>query len=234
MSEISDSDTPQRYQCVHCQREFRRPQSLQRHVCEQGRRHLERNERGVQIGFAAFLRFFEITQGSARLKTWEDFATSAYYRAFVRFGRHCQAIRAVSVPDFVDWLLANHRKIDHWCKDAVYVEFLQSQIMRESMETALARAIEASLDWQERTGNPSKDYLRYGNPNALCHDISSARVTGWALYNCDTGRQLLASLNAEQISMIWCWIDSDAWARRFREYPADTAYAQQMLGSMGW
>lgn len=234
MSEIAATDPASDLRCHHCGREFRKSQSLAVHVCEQKRRDQERDERGVQIGFAGYLRFFEITQGSARLKTWQDFVTSPYYRAFVKFGRYCIAIRAVAVAEFMDWLLTNNRKIDHWCRDSLYTEFLQSYVYQERMEPALARAIESSLDWQERTGEPNKHYLRYGNPNLLCQAVGNGRVTGWVLYNCASGREFLSALNPEQISMIWPWIDSDAWARRLQDYPADAAYAQQMLAQLGW
>ena len=54
------------------------------HVCEPKRRYQERDEVGVQIGLQSYMRFYEITQGSAKLKTFDDFAESPYYRAFVK------------------------------------------------------------------------------------------------------------------------------------------------------
>ena len=71
------------YRCQYCQRDFVRENTLAVHLCEPRRRRQEQNERGVQLGFQAYLRFYEITQGSARLKTFDDFADSSYYRAFV-------------------------------------------------------------------------------------------------------------------------------------------------------
>jgi hypothetical protein len=59
------------------------------------------------------MKFYELTQGSARLKTFENFATSPYYRAFVKFGRYCVDTRAINPTRFVEWLLKNNKKIDH-------------------------------------------------------------------------------------------------------------------------
>jgi len=143
------------------------------HVCEAKKRHQERDEVGVQIGLQAYLRFYETTQGSARLKTYEDFARSPYYRAFVRYGRYCVAIRVINVPRFTDWLLKQNKKIDHWCRDTVYTEYLTQHVRAESVTDALARAMEQAIAWSEETDNPDRDYLRYGNTNAVCYAVRS-------------------------------------------------------------
>lgn len=204
------------------------------HACEPKRRQQERNEVGVQLGLKAYLRFYEITQGSARLKTFEDFAASSYYRAFVKFGRHCQAIRAVNVARFIDWVIQQNKKIDHWCREAVYVEYLNSYTRQENVGDALTRAIEQSQEWEEKTQNPARDYLRFGNDNVLCYAITTGRLSAWVLYNCDSGNEFLSRVNAEQLAMIWPWIDADFWSKKFHDYPADQAYAQEILRQAGW
>lgn len=189
---------------------------------------------GVQLGLQIYLRFYETTQGSARLKTFDDFATSPYYRAFVKFGRYCVAIRAINIPRFIDWLLKNNKKIDHWCRDSIYGEYLAVYIRQESATDALARALEQAIAWSEETGNPDRDYLRYGNSNTVCYAITTGRVSPWVLYNCDSGTEFLATLNAEQIAMIWSMIDADYWQRRFLDYRADAEYMREMLTKAGW
>jgi hypothetical protein len=180
------------------------------------------------------LKFYQVTQGSSRLKTWDDFSTSPYYRAFVKFGRYCQSTRVINIPRFVDWLLKHNKKLDHWCRDSIYAEYLLDYTRVEDASDAMVRAIERSVDWAHDTGNPAHDYLRYGNRNALCHDITTGRVTPWVLYNCDSGVEFLSDLNTEQISMTWPWIDSEFWQRRFADYPADVEYTKAMLAQAGW
>ncbi len=204
------------------------------HLCEPKRRHQERNETGVQIGLQAYLRFYEMTQGSARLKTFDDFAQSPYYRAFVKFGRYCQAIRAVNVPRFTEWVIRQNKKIDHWCRDSIYTDYLTEYVRQEAVSDALGRAIEHSIEWQDSTDNPAKDYLRYGNNNAICYAVVTGRITAWILYNCESGQEFLSRINPEQISMIWAMIDSDFWQRKFRDYPADAEYAREILTQAGW
>ena len=222
------------HRCQYCEKDFQRETSLAVHVCESKRRYQEKDEVGVQLGFKTYIKFYESTQGSARLKSWDDFARSPYYRAFVKFGRHCQAIRAINVPRFTDWLLKNNKKIDHWCRDTMYGDYVTEYVRQEAVSDALARAMEQAIGWSEETGNPDRDYLRYGNSNAVCYAITTGRITGWVLYNCDSGQEFLANLNAEQVAMVWPMIDADFWQRRFRDYAADREYAREILNKAGW
>jgi hypothetical protein len=203
-------------------------------VCEQKRRYQDREEPGVRLGLQAYLRFYEMTQGSAKLKTFDDFAKSPYYRAFVKFGRHCVAIRAVNTARFIDWVVEKNKKIDHWCRDSVYAEYLAEYMRKESVNDALARAIEYSIDWSETHGHPAQDCLRYGNSNAVAYAVSTGRISAWVLYNCDSGQRLLDDLDQEQIAIVWPWIDPEFWQRKFRDYPADQEYAREMLRQAGW
>lgn len=220
--------------CRYCEKSFARETSLAVHVCEPKRRFQEQNEVGVQIGLQAYLRFYELTQGSAKLKTFDDFARSPYYRAFVKFGRYCQDIRAVNVPRFVEWVIRQNKKIDHWCRDSIYTEYLTEYLRVENVTDALARAMESAIDWSESTNNPDRDYLRFGNDNVLCYAVSTGRVSAWILYNCDSGQEFLGRINAEQIAMIWPMIDADFWQKKFQDYAADTEYCREILRKAGW
>jgi hypothetical protein len=222
------------YKCQYCEKDFQRESTLAVHVCEPKRRWQEQNETGVQIGLQAYLRFYEITQGSAKLKNFDDFARSSYYRAFVKFGRHCVAIRAVNVPRFIDWVIKQNKKIDHWCRDSIYSEYLSGYLRIENINDAMARAIEQSIKWAEETTNPAHDYLRYGNQNAICYAISTGRISPWVLYNCESGQTFLGAINQEQLSMIWPIIDADFWNKKFNDYPADQEYAKDILNKAGW
>jgi hypothetical protein len=229
-----ETQTKIEHRCQYCEKTFQRESSLMVHVCEPKRRYQERDEVGVQLGLQAYLRFYEITQGSSRLKTFDDFVKSPYYRAFVKFGRYCVTIRAVNTARFTDWLIRQNRKIDHWCRDSVYGEYLSQYLRDEQPTDALARALEHALTWTEETGSPDRDYLRYGNTNAVCYSVTTGRVSAWVLYNCDSGTDFLGSLNTEQLAMIWPYIDADFWQKKFRDYPADTEYIRDMLARAGW
>jgi hypothetical protein len=231
---VSTEQTKTEYRCRYCDKSFQRENSLAVHVCEQKRRYQEEREVGVQFGLQAYLRFYEITQGSARLKTFDDFAKSPYYRAFVKFGRYMQSIRAINPQQFIDWVIKQNKKIDHWCRDSVYTEYLINYLRLENVSDALARAISHSVDWAEAHNSAPHDYLRYGNHNLICHAVVSGRISPWVLYNCESGQGFLSSINPEQVEMIWSIIDSDVWQKKFHDYAADTEYARDILKKAGW
>ena len=222
------------YVCQYCRRDFVKENSLLIHSCEPRRRRQEQSERGVQLGLQAYLKFYELTQGSARLKTFDDFADSPYYRAFVKFGRYCVDIRAINPARFIEYVLKQNKKIDHWCRDSIYTEYLLDYLRVENVNDALARAIEFGITWQEQTSNPAHDCLRYGNSNAMCHAITTGRISPWIIYNSESGQQFLSELSTEQIAMIWSYIDSDFWMKKFQDYPADQEYAKDILSKAGW
>lgn len=222
------------YRCQYCKKDFQRESTLAVHVCEPRRRRQEQTERGVQLGFQAYLRFYEITQGSARLKTFDDFADSPYYRAFVKFGRHCVALRAINPARFTEWVVRQNKKLDHWCSDALYTEYLIDYLRTEATQDALARAIEFGIDWSEKSGHPPHDCLRYGNTNAMVYAVTTGRISPWVIYNCESGQKFLSQLDAQQVTMVWPYIDSDFWQKKFQDYPADQQWAQHMLAQAGW
>lgn len=222
------------YECRYCKKSFVKETSLSVHMCEPKRRYQEQNEPGVRLGFNAYLRFYEITQGSAKLKTFEDFAQSPYYKAFVKFGRYCVGVRAVNPSRFVEWLLKHNKKIDHWCRDTVYTEYLIEYLRVENVNDALARAMEYGIGWAEQSGHPAEDCLRYGNTNAAVYAVTAGRVSPWIVYNCESGQKFLSELDSSQIAMVWPYIDSEIWMKKFSDYIADQEYVKDMLHKAGW
>jgi hypothetical protein len=223
-----------KYTCQYCKKNFVKESSLTVHSCEPRRRRQEKNEAGVRLGFNAYLKFFEVTQGSAKLKTFDDFADSPYYKAFVKFGRYCVDTKVINPARFTEYVIKQNKKLDYWSSDKLYEEYLLYYLKLEAMEDALARGIEQSLRWAETHNAQSKDYLRYGNHNTIIHDIVAGRLSPWLLYNSDSGVKFLSDLTPEQHVIIWPYIDPDVWTKKFREDPANRIEAQELLKGAGW
>lgn len=222
------------YSCQFCKKEFVKELTLESHICELKRRHLEIDDRGVQIGFRAFLRFFEVAAKGSRTKNYSDFVSSPYYRAFVKFGKYIIGVKAIAPEAFVDWLLKNNKKIDFWCKDSLYSEFLNQHLKVEPVADALARAIEYGISWGETQGMQTHDVMRYGSPNRVVFAITTGRISAWAVYNSDSGQEFLNKLSGEHVSMVWPFIDTDFWQKKFQDNPNDQVYARTMLNMAGW
>jgi hypothetical protein len=235
-SDLTTSKSKPSCKCKYCNKEFRKESTLAAHQCEPKRRWQQEKEMGVQFGLQAYLRFFEVTQGSAKLKSYADFVTSPYYLAFVAFGRHIQAIRAVNPRAFIDWVIKQNKKLDHWTHEAVYVEYLHQYLKREATQDALERALiemQEYVDEHQEITQGLSGYFRNGNSNRICHHIANGRISPWIVYNCDSGIAFLDALTEEQIAIIIDWIDPDYWQRKFKDYVADTEWVKMILKEAG-
>jgi hypothetical protein len=224
------------FKCRYCEKAFAKESTLAVHLCEPKRRWQQEKETGVQLGLKAYLRFYEYTQGSAKLKSYEDFVKSPYYNAFVKFGRYCQGIRCINYSVYLDWILKNNKKIDYWCSDKLYEEWLPEYIKREAVQDALERALKEMQDYADdhpELKNGFVDYFRYGNSNRICHHITTGRISPWVVYNCASGVEFLDALSEEQIAIVLPWIAPDVWQRKFKDYLADTEWVKDILTKAG-
>ena len=224
------------YGCKYCNKEFKKESTLAAHLCEPKRRYQQQNETGVQLGFKAYLRFYELTQGSAKLKTYEDFVASPYYMAFVKFGRHLVAIRCINTGSFIDWLLKNNKKIDYWTKDTMYSEWMREYLKKENVKDALERALKEMqnlADEDSRLDGKFNDYFRRANSNRVCQHIANGRISAWIVFNCTSGVEFLENLNEEQLGTVIEWIDPEYWQRKFKDYMADTEWTKHILKQAG-
>jgi len=220
------------FKCRYCDKEYRKESTLAAHLCENKRRWQQEKEIGVQFGLQAYLRFFELTQGSAKLKSYSDFVDSPYYSAFVKFGRHMVAIRAVNPRMFIEYVIKENKKLDHWTHEKVYLEYLHAYMKKEAVQDALERALLEMQDYADEhpeLKNGFSDYFRYGSSNRICYHISNGRISPWIVFNCASGVGFLESLTEEQISMVMPWIDPEYWQRKFTDYVADTEWVKLIL-----
>lgn len=236
MTNESKKSSAESFKCQHCKKEFKKEITLLSHMCEGKRRWAQEKEVGVQLGFKSYLRFYEVAQGSTKSKTYADFVASPYYLAFVKFGRYCVDIRAINFASFLDWLLKNNKKLDDWCKDKLYQEWMYQYLRKEAVQDALERALkemQSYADEHPELKNGFTDYFRYGNANRICYHISTGRISPWVVFNCNSGVNFLAGLTEDQVGMIIQYIDPDFWQRKFKDYDADTEWTKEILKAAG-
>jgi hypothetical protein len=132
--------------------------------------------------------------------------------------------------------LKNNKKLDYWCKDSLYDEWLFEYLKRESVQDALERALKEMQDYADAhpdLRNGFRDYFRFGNTNRICHHIVNGRISPWVIFNCASGRDLLERLDETQIGMIIKYIDPDFWQKKFQDYLADTEWVKDILLKAG-
>lgn len=222
------------FECSHCHRTFARDKTLDTHRCEPRRRWEVQNQRGVQIGFQGYLQFRNAHLPSSDKHTYQDFCRSSYYRAFVKWGDYCVAVQVIDPAQYLTWLLKNQHRIDHWCRDTVYTEYLVWYLPQEPIDQAVKRALDLGSDWQQQQGHPAPHMLRYGNHNWLCHKIVTGQLSAWMIYLTDSGHELLTGLHGSQLDMIWPYITPDQWNSRLAFDSDAVNQYRSKLRSQGW
>tara|TARA_E500000318_G_scaffold22383_1_gene22675 strand:- start:3280 stop:3966 length:687 start_codon:yes stop_codon:yes gene_type:complete len=216
-----------KFKCDYCGKEFTRERTLQVHMCEPKRRHLQKNEKWVQNGFSVFQRFYQIHQKNSKPKTYDDFCKSAYYNAFVKFGRYVMHTSPLYFDKYVDYVIMSRVKLDHWSRDDLYTQYLKDTLKTEPVEAALRRSIATMMDWATEQNVQWSDYFRLVNTSRAVQHIQAGHVSPWLVLGCDAGKKMLQSLSDEQLQMIQTYIDPEFWRNKFKNYPADLMFVQE-------
>lgn len=223
----------QPYACVHCGKKFMQEQTLISHMCERKRRILQKDEKRVQAGFLAFNRFWQLTQNAKKTKTYEEFANSSYYNAFVKFGSYINNIKPVHPDKFIDYVIKNGVKLDHWCKDSVYEKYLFEILKTEPVESAAQRSLQTMMEWAEENQSNFSHYFLYVNSNRAVHDILSGKISCWMILNSTAGQKMIKNMSDEQLNMIAPAFDLPFWLKKFKESPADVALVKEICKEAG-
>jgi hypothetical protein len=219
----------QSFICSHCQSKFSREKTLFVHMCEQKRRHLAKGDRHVQMGFQAFDRFYKLTQKYDGQKTYDEFARSPYYTAFVKFGSFLHNVNPLYPDKFIDYVVTSGVKIDHWCKESLYYDYVLHFVKTESVETALQRSIATMMDWADSHNSVWNHYFLYVSTSRLTFDIKDGKISPWLLLNSNSGKELLNQLSDEQLSNIGVTIDPSFWVGKFRSNAEDLDLVRQVI-----
>lgn len=222
------------FHCEFCNRYFQKETTLFNHLCESKRRWQDKDLPGNRIGFQTWLEFYKRNTATKKQKTYMDFAKSAYYIAFVKFGRYCVDINCVSVNRYANWLLNNQIKIDTWCSDSNYDRFLIEHLKDEDPLDAIARSIETTILFAQKEQIQSKDYLRYGNRNRICSLIVNGKISPWMLYQSESGIRLIEELDEGQQKLILDYINPEQWALKFKRNQDNVSEVKRLLHAAGY
>jgi len=209
------------YKCDYCGKSFAKEKTLSVHVCEQKRRHLSKNEKHVQVALLTYQRFYQISQKSPKPKTFDNFSTSPYYNAFVKFGSFVSNTNPVYPERFIDFVIKSGVKLDHWCRDELYDTYIEELIKIEPADGAIQRTIQTMMDWADDKEAAWNHYFNYVNLNRATHDIKEGKISPWLLLNAISGKEMLQKMNDEQLEIISPMINPQFWMKRFKAVPGD-------------
>ena len=198
-----------------------REKTLAAHMCEKKRRALQKDEKRVRLGFYAFQRFYKLSAGNIRDKTYDEFCGSPYYNAFVKFGSFVSNVRPLYPEKYIDYVVTSGVKLDHWCRDEMYEKYVLEFILKEDVHTALERSVKTMIDWAEENKAQWNSYFNYVSTNKAVWHIKDGKISPWLLLNCASGKEMLGKFNDEQLGMVYHVINPEHWAIRFKRLPND-------------
>jgi DNA-directed RNA polymerase subunit RPC12/RpoP len=217
------------YKCEHCGKLFAKEKTLVVHVCEQKRRHLSKTEKHVQAGLLTYQRFYQITQKSKNQKSFDDFASSSYYTAFVKFGSFLINTNPIYPERFIDYVIKSGVKLDHWCRDELYAAYISELIKIEPADGAIQRSIQTMMEWADKNSATWEHYFQYVNLNRATHDIKEGLISPWIILNSRAGKEMLKKMNDEQLEIVGPVIDPQYWLKRFKNLPADLELVKDII-----
>ena len=216
------------YKCEYCGNGYMKEKTLAAHMCEKKRRWLQKDEKRVRYGLYAFQRFYTLSAGNKKEKTYEDFVASPYYNAFVKFGSFISNVRPLYPEKYIDYVVTSGVKLDHWARDELYEKYALELILKEDATTALERSIMTMMEWADEKESTYNHYFRYVNLNRAVQHIKDGKVSPWLLLNCDSGLEMLDKFNDEQLSLIYTVINPQHWTIRFQRHKLDVEMVKQI------
>jgi hypothetical protein len=194
---------------------------------------LQENEKRVQAGFMAFNRFWQLTQGAKKPKTYKEFCDTSYYNAFVRFGSFINNVNPLYPEKFVDHVIKSGVKLDHWCRDELYDSYLYDMLKVEPVESAVQRTLQTMMEWGDLHKAEFDHYFNYVSLSKAVHDIRNGKISCWVILNTQAGKTMIGNMSDEQLEMIAPAFDIAYWVKRFRELPADVALVKEICDEVG-
>lgn len=218
------------FKCEYCKKTFKKENTLAVHMCERKRRYMQRNEKHVQLAFRAYQLFYKIGTNSKKEKSYDDFASSTYYLAFVKYGLYCTDLKIDDIPSYTTWLLKNQIKLDKWTSDRNFNAWLKHRLKTESVDRAVERSVMLFQEWGKSTGNVWNTYFDKVATNIAVFHICSGKISPWVIYGSEKAQLLIDRLSSEQIEMITDYIDPHFWQKHIKLYNEDLKWVEEILG----
>lgn len=219
----------QPYICQYCKKGFMQEKTLTVHVCEQKRRALAKTERHVVLGYDTYNKFYKISQNAKGDKTYEEFARSPYYNAFVKFGSFVSNVNPLYPDKFIDYVVKSGVKLDHWCREELYETYVLHLIKTEPVEVALERSIVHMQNWGEANSAVWNHYFHYVSLSRATYDIKDGKISPWIILNSTSGKDMLKKMGDDQLAAISNIIDLQFWLGKFKKLPADAELVKQVV-----
>jgi hypothetical protein len=221
------------FTCDFCHRGFLTDGKLLIHMCEQKRRHLQRDEKPVKLAFIAYQTFYQRSMRQKTPPTYTSFAKSTLYLVFVRFGRHVLDLNAVNPLAFIDFLLRVEAPIDKWMNPTLYSTYIRELNKNETPLDALARNFILMQQWATENGDDWRTFFRKIDVPLAALWIANGRISPWVLFIASSAHDLMQRFNPEQVALIEHSIDPEFWRLKIERHQSDVEMIREVLAEHG-
>lgn len=217
-------------QCEFCKKKFVKASTLYVHVCEQKRRFLAKSEKHVILAYDTFKRFHTLnnTAGNQE-KTYQEFMQSPYYNAFIKFGSFVNNVKPLYPDNFIKYIITSGIKLDDWCKDSVYDNYVLALIQNEPVEVALERGVMHMVEWAEKNNTDWNLYFKAINKNKAVYDIKDGKISPWFVLNSQNGKNLLNTFEDSQLTIIGRILNIPFWLEKFKKQQNDVMLVKKII-----
>lgn len=229
-----NQDTEQKYKCDFCKRSFVLEKTMYTHMCENKRRWEDKDKPSSRIAYNAWTKFCFYLPPTKNPRTYVDFVKSPYYTYFIKYSEYCINVKCFSTLVYFDWILKNKIKFTDWTSDSVYTKFLIEYLKTENHLDAIHRSIQTLRDLSDNTGIKDCDYLKWGNLNKICYNITTGKISPWLLFNSNSGHEFLSKLDQSQTKMIYDYIEPSVWDNIFTKRHNDVNEVKTLLKDGGY
>jgi hypothetical protein len=198
-------------------------------MCSQKRRFVDKDLSHVRLGFRTYQKFYEMNMQNAKTKTYEEFATSKYYAGFVKFGRKMVNEELLEPENYAEYLIRESVKLSDWTKDSVYDIYLKQLIKKEPAQRGIVRSIKCMESWAVEKDKQWHNYFREVSPQLAIHHIRGGKISPWLVFLSESGQNLWANFNEEQINLIKDIADPNFWRTIFLKNQEEVKLVQDIV-----
>lgn len=223
-----------KFACTFCTNKFAKESTLIAHICPRKKRFIERDQPERRIAFAAYCRFYELTQPQTKKqRTIENFIESSVYTDFYKFGRFIYLLNPINPSAYVDFVINSTAPISEWISDKLYNMYLEDLMKKEPVQSAIERSIKTMDAWAAENGLQIEDFYSKITPSELTYYLKSGKISPWMLYATDTGLAALGKVTDEQLAIVMGIVNPDFWQKKLLRSIDEYNFANEFLSSVG-
>lgn len=225
------------HQCDLCNKSYKTEKGLIDHKCHIKLRMEEYKQAEGRIGFIAYKQFYKRVANNRstvnKEKTLIDYVNSKYYKGFHSFGKFVVDINMPYYHEYIDFLITYSLPLTKWNDDQVYMTYIKTQNKKENSERAIEKTLNTMDKWSKKSNEPWMHYFDKEDKYRVVQAIRTGKISPWVIYNCQTGRNFMQTLDSTDLNQIFDIIDPSFWSLKFSRKSNEQHAIEDVLAQSG-